>query len=229
MLNRIAVVVPAHDERDLLPACLTALRQAAAAVAPLPVEVIVVADGCTDDTVAVARRSGARVVEVRHRNVGRARAAGMTYALRHGPAGLWLATTDADSLVDTGWLGWHRDHATAGTEILAGTVAVADWQTWPAGVRAEYDLRYQAAMTATGHRHVHGANLGCDAGVYAGLGGFAALDHDEDRDLVARAHAAGRQVTYDRGSPVVTSARRAARAPHGFAAHIAGIAATTGS
>lgn len=224
MLNRIAVVVPAHDEQDLLPGCLAALLRAADGVAPLPVEVIVVADCCADDTVAVARRAGAEVVEVHHRNVGRTRAAGMTYAMRHGPAGLWLATTDADSLVAAGWLGWHRDRAAAGAEILAGTVAVADWGAWPAGVRAEYDLRYQAAMTATGHRHIHGANLGSDAAVYAELGGFAALEHDEDRDLVARAHVAGRRVTYDRGSPVVTSARRAARAPHGFAAHVAGIA-----
>ena len=161
---------------------------------------------------------------MRRRNVGRARAAGMAHALRHGPAGLWLATTDADSLVDAGWLAWHRGHAAAGTELLAGTVAVADWATWPDRVRTEYDVRYQAAMTATGHRHIHGANLGCDAAVYAELGGFAALDHDEDRDLVARAHAAGQRITYDRGSPVVTSARPAARAPHGFAAHIAGIA-----
>jgi glycosyltransferase involved in cell wall biosynthesis len=224
VLSRIAVVVPAHDEQDLLPACLEALRDSVAWVAPLPVELIVVADSCADDTVAVARRAGAEVVEVHHRNVGRTRAAGMGYALRHGAAGLWLATTDADSLVGAGWLTWHRDHATSGTEILAGTVAVVDWQAWPEEVRAEYDVRYQASMTATGHRHIHGANLGCDAAVYAGLGGFAALDHDEDRDLVARAHVAGQRVTYDRGSPVATSARRAARAPHGFAAHVAGIA-----
>jgi glycosyltransferase involved in cell wall biosynthesis len=223
VLNRVAVVVPAHDEQDLLPACLAALARSAAVAAPLAVEVIVVADSCTDGTAALARRAGAEIVEVHHRNVGRARAAGMRYALRHGPAGLWLATTDADSLVGAGWLAWHRDHATAGTEVLAGTVAVAEWALWPEAVRTEYDARYQAAMTATGHRHVHGANLGCDAAVYAELGGFAALDYDEDRDLVARAHVAGKQVTYDRGCPVVTSARRAARAPHGFAAHIAGL------
>ena len=224
MLTRVAVVVPAHDEEDLLPGCLTAIRHAATA-AGVPVEVIVVADACRDGTVAVARRFHARVVPVDFRRVGRARAAGMAFALRHGPGGLWLATTDADSLVDAGWLAWHRDRAAAGADVLAGTVAVADWETWPEGVRAEYDLRYQAAMTATGHRHIHGANLGCAAGVYAELGGFAALEHDEDRDLVARAHVAGRRVVYDRGSPVVTSARRAARAPHGFAEHMAGLSA----
>jgi len=222
VLNRIAVVVPAHDEQDLLPGCLAALHHAAAST-PVPVEVIVVADSCTDDTAAAARRAGAEVVEVTHRRVGCARAAGMTHALRHGTAGLWLATTDADSVVGPGWLEWHREHAAAGTEVLAGTVAVADWAAWPDPVRAEYDLRYQAAMTATGHRHVHGANLGCAAPVYAALGGFADLEHDEDRDLVARAHVAGHHVTYDRGSPVVTSARRSARAPHGFAAYLAGL------
>jgi hypothetical protein len=110
--------------------------------------------------------------------------------------------------------------------VLAGTVAVGDWQGWPESVRAEYDVRYEAAMTATGHRHVHGANLGCDAAAYAQLGGFADLDHDEDRDLVARAHVAGKRVVYDRGSPVVTSSRPAARAPHGFAGYLTGLATT---
>jgi glycosyltransferase involved in cell wall biosynthesis len=44
----------------------------------------------------------------------------------------------------------------------------------------------------------------------------------EDRDLATRAGAAGLRVVHD--SPVVTSARRAARAPAGFAAHLASVA-----
>ena len=48
------VVVPAHDEETLLPACLAALRGAASALR-LPVHVVLVADACTDQTAAVTR------------------------------------------------------------------------------------------------------------------------------------------------------------------------------
>jgi glycosyltransferase involved in cell wall biosynthesis len=223
VLNRIAVVVPAHDEQELLPHCLTALRTAATGSAAA-VEVIVVADDCADATERVAAAAGAQVVRVTAGNVGQARAAGMAYALRHGTAGLWLATTDADSRVGPGWLAWQARHAARGTDVLAGTVEVRDWSPWPAAVRHAYERRYRAAFTTAGHRHVHGANLGCAAPAYARLGGFAAVRHDEDRDLVLRATAAGMRVVHDAASPVLTSARRSARAPAGFAAHLASVA-----
>ena len=54
VIEAIGVVVPAHDEEDLLPACLTALRRAARQVS-VPVHVLVAADSCTDRTAAVAR------------------------------------------------------------------------------------------------------------------------------------------------------------------------------
>ena len=159
------------------------------------------------------------MVQIGAGNVGRARAAGMAYALRHGGAGLWLATTDADSRVAPGWLGRHGRHATGGTGVLVGTVEVRDWTPWPAAVRDAYEIDYR--MTP---EHVHGANLGIAAAAYAELGGFAPLGHDEDRDLVTRAVRAGMRVVHDAGCPVVTSARRAARAPAGFAAHLASVA-----
>ena len=224
MLSRIAVVVPAHDERELLPACLAALRRSAGRIAPIPVEIIVVADACTDDTAETARAAGAHVEVIGARNVGRARRAGMAHALRDGTEGLWLATTDADSRVGPGWFAWHRRHAAAGAEVLAGTVTVGDWSPWPATVRAEYDVLYRAGITATGHSHVHGANLGCAASTYQRIGGFAGRRHDEDRDLIARAEAAGARVVHDTGSPVVTSGRRTARAPAGFAALLTSLA-----
>jgi hypothetical protein len=56
--GRVDVVVPAHDERALIGACL---RSVAAAAAGLDVRVVVVANGCTDDTADVARAAGAGV------------------------------------------------------------------------------------------------------------------------------------------------------------------------
>jgi glycosyltransferase involved in cell wall biosynthesis len=213
VVNRVAVVVPAHDEALVLPACLDRLRRATAEVRA---EVIVVADACTDDTAMVAARAGATVIAVIERNVGRARAAGMTYALRHGAT--WLATTDADSLVPSDWLAWHVAHTDAGTQVLVGEVRVTDWSPHPPLVRDRFERHY-----AANRPHVHGANLGCDARTYVAVGGFDALAVGEDHDLVARARRAGHRVVHDGRNPVVTSARRAARAPDGFAAFLEGL------
>ena len=50
----VGVVVPAHNEETLLPACLSALRRAVNIVG-IPAQVLVVADTCTDQTAATAR------------------------------------------------------------------------------------------------------------------------------------------------------------------------------
>jgi glycosyltransferase involved in cell wall biosynthesis len=221
---RIAVVVPAHDESILLPACLSALRVAAARVAPVPVRLIVVADACTDGTAALARAGGADVLTIDTRNVGRARAAGVGYAMRDdGP--LWVATTDADSRVPADWLRWQLGHAANGAALLAGTVEVDDWSAWPDPLPARYRHRYDRLVTGARHGHVHGANLGFDAAAYRAAGGFPALPSDEDRALVARIGATGGRVVTDAGCPVRTSARPAGRAPRGFAAHLRALAA----
>ncbi|MDG4801977.1 glycosyltransferase [Micromonospora sp. WMMD980] len=215
----MAVVVPAHDEQASLPGCLASVRGALRHLA-VRSEVIVVADDCADETATVARRLGATVVTVRARNVGRARAAGMAYALRHGPRDLWLATTDADTRVPRRWAGWHLRHARAGADLLLGTVRVHDWAHRSEQVRTRFEIRYRQDVTDAGHRHVHGANLGCAATAYERLGGFADLRHGEDHDLVERARRRALRVVADAACPVRTSARRRARAPHGFAGYL---------
>lgn len=221
-MKRIAVVVPAHNESALLPACL---RSLAAATAPVPatvsVEIIVVADTCGDDTAALAAAAGATVLTADVRNAGQARAAGMDHALRHGPEELWLATTDADSSVPPEWLLWHLVHASSGADLLAGTVMADDWAGWPAGLPGLYDGRYAATDA-----HVHGANLGLSAGAYLAAGGVRPIRHYEDRGLIDQVRAAGGRVVVDATCPVVTSARPDGHAPLGFSAHLTGLAAS---
>ncbi|HEX4702975.1 MAG TPA: glycosyltransferase [Pseudonocardiaceae bacterium] len=55
-----SVVIPAHDERSVIARCLRALTDGSR---PGELDVIVVANACRDDTAAVARAEGARVVE----------------------------------------------------------------------------------------------------------------------------------------------------------------------
>ncbi|MFG1992830.1 glycosyltransferase [Actinoplanes sp. NPDC048988] len=217
-MKRLAVIVPAHNEESLLPACLRALR---ACPSPVPAELIVVADACTDGTAAAARTAGAHVLTTNARNVGAARAAGAAYAMRAGTDGLWLATTDADSRVPRRWLNWQLTHARAGADLLLGTVRVDDWGRWPETLRTVYETAYGRATQP----HVHGANLGFAATTYAETGGFPPVPVNEDRELIARFQAAGAHIATDPACPVTTSARPIARAPHGFSAHLATLAA----
>ncbi|MBV9442692.1 MAG: glycosyltransferase [Acidobacteriaceae bacterium] len=211
------VVVPAHDEEALLPACLAALRRAVSAV-PVPVHVLVVADACADRTALVARAGGARVVTIRARNVGAARAAGLAEVLRLAagldPAAVWLATTDADTVVPPGWLRRQFGYAAAGWDVVLGTVEVADWAGYPPQVPAAFAAQYDYGDGP--HPHVHGANLGIRASAYLAAGGFRPLRTAEDHALLAAATEAGGAVVQAGDLAVQTSARRHARAPLGF-------------
>ena len=68
-------VVPAHKEENLLPRGLRAIAAAAEKITG-DVEVIVVADRCTDSTAALASEAGAIVVESDARNISAVRNAG---------------------------------------------------------------------------------------------------------------------------------------------------------
>jgi glycosyltransferase involved in cell wall biosynthesis len=229
VIRFVGVVVPAHNEQDLLPACLASLRRAARALQGPQVHLVVVADACRDRTVQVARHGGAAVVTVGARSVGAARAAGVLEVLRRArhldPADVWLATTDADTLVPARWLREHVRHGDDGWDAVAGTVRVADWSGYGPGVRSLFRARYGAGTGP--HAHVHGANLGFSAAAYLRAGGFPDLPTAEDRALISALTASGGRVRRTRRLTVVTSARREARAPHGFSDYLAGLEAAS--
>ena len=211
------VVVPAHNEEALLPACLAALRRTASEL-HVPVHLVVVADSCSDRTAAVARTGNAKVISLQARRVGAARAAGIRELLRLtsglDPSAVWLATTDADTVVPPGWLPRQLEYANAGWDVVLGTVTVADWNGYPPHVPAAFEERY--AFGSGPHPHVHGANLGIRASAYLAAGGFRPLRTAEDHALLAAATEAGCSVVQAGDITVETSGRRLARAPRGF-------------
>jgi glycosyltransferase involved in cell wall biosynthesis len=221
MIASVGVIVPAHNEERLLPSCLASLRRAALAVRTL-VHLVVVADACRDGTVQTAQRSGAAVVTIVARSAGAARAAGVREVLRRAghldPADVWLATTDADTLVPGNWLRRQVRYANRGWDAVAGTIRVTDWSGYPPGTRSLFQARYAAGTGP--HPHVHGANLGFRAAAYLRAGGFTDTPTAEDHALVAALIATGSRVHRTRALTVITSARRAARAPHGFSSYL---------
>lgn len=76
--SRITVLVPAHDESDRIVATLDGLRRQTRR----PDRVVVVADNCTDDTVALASAAGAEVYETVGNEHKKAGALNQAWALR---------------------------------------------------------------------------------------------------------------------------------------------------
>jgi glycosyltransferase involved in cell wall biosynthesis len=217
--DQAAVVIPAHNERANLPACLRAVLTAALCT-PIPVIVVVVLDASDDDSAELAGQYGPDVhfIRVEAGNVGAARAAGFGYArsLCALGAGCWYATTDADSRVDPDWL---IRQLGCDADMVLGLVRVADWRRQRADVVHRYLEAYDASIDGDyddTHDHIHGANMGFSSGAYWRVGGFRALPSGEDVDLVERIEAAGYRIHRDTRLSVVTSARTRARAPRGF-------------
>ncbi len=114
---RTVVVIPAHNEESNLARTLASLH----ASEPRPLEVLVVADNCTDDTAGVAARMGATVLvrnDAGHR--------GKPYALDFALAELRtraqpptaVVFVDADTEVAADCLGWLQRRLDAGAQAV---------------------------------------------------------------------------------------------------------------
>jgi len=234
-IEAIAVGIPARDESALIEACLGSVVRAARRV-DVPVHIVVAADDCTDDTSARARRvlDAARsnglsgtVIETAHRSAAAARSAAVeTALLRWGDAveHVWVATTDADTVVGEGWLAAHLDWARAGFDGVAGLVGVA-WQDDDHDLAARYLTSIALGGTAEGHHHVHGANLGFRAARWRAVGGCGSEGDGEDHRLWHRLRAHGAQLLGVIDLEVTTSARLEGRAGDGFAGYLGRLAA----
>lgn len=227
--TRIRVVIPAKNEEQLLPECLASVLVAARRC-PVPVDVVVVLDDCSDGSASVAADFTCKYAKhpqtalltrsVTANNVGKARALGMQFALQDAHiASLWLATTDADSTVPAHWLSAQLDHLRKGASVVVGTVRVADWGDRPAEMRRRAEVEY----VANGHQHVHGANLAFTATAYLRSGGFPSLRSDEDVALVHAFQETGQTLIWATDLAVTTSSRRLGRAPAGFAGYLDGL------
>jgi glycosyltransferase involved in cell wall biosynthesis len=224
VIRRIAVVVPAADEERRIGRCLRAVAAARRHLAwhhgDIQTQVVVVLDGCRDATAAVcASFPWVDTVTIASRNAGAARRAGAEHALRGSSVRareLWLASTDADSVVPGNWLTGMMAAAAQGAELVLGTVLPGP-ELSPA-LRARWLSRHQLR---DGHPHVHGANLGLRADAYLALGGWRALATGEDFDLARRAASAGSlHIRRTAAIPVTTSVRRDGRAPSGFSSYL---------
>ena len=236
--TRFGIVIPVHNEERLVSAALDSLDQA---IRNLPdsrvrVGIAVVLDRCCDrssELVSDWRNRTAdlhiahciEVLELEAGNVGSARSAGCQVLLREwsdaSPEEIWLATTDGDSEVPRDWISAQLRMRSEGAQVWVGPVQVRDWSGRTSGTAEAWRSQYETEALP-----IYGANFGIDAATYLAAGGFESLATGEDRDLVRRAVGLGAVIRRDPHVRVVTSSRRDARAPRGFAHALTSIEAT---
>jgi glycosyltransferase involved in cell wall biosynthesis len=153
-MTGISVVVPVRDDAPLLRRCLAALERQTVA----PHEIIVVDNGSQDDTAAVARSFGARIVTEPVVGIASASAAGYSSA-----TGSVIARLDADSVPANDWVEsierYFREHA--GVEAITNGAFFSDG---PRILRSAAALVYLGAYFAStslalGHLPLFGSNM----------------------------------------------------------------------
>jgi hypothetical protein len=135
--TRVVVLVPAHDEAALIQRCIRSLR---GQTYPSELyEVVVIADNCTDNTAALARVAGAKVLV---RDVPDRRGKG--YALRwaidrvlaRSPDPDAVAVVDADSVADRAFLATLVRRFEEGAPAVQGESLLAEDGSAPSAFRA---------------------------------------------------------------------------------------------
>ena len=132
--------------------------------------------------------------------VGEVRDAGVRRALARLAtpcSSTWVASTDADTTVGSGWLASIiRAAAVHGVVGVVGVTALDRWRGTARGAAAYHELLVSKHHGRDGglhrHDHVYGANLAVRADAYLDVGGFPRTGHGEDQALVdalaARGH-----------------------------------------
>jgi hypothetical protein len=186
----ISFIVPVRNDAVHLARCLASIHASAGS---LPHEIIVVDNGSDDDSAAVARAAGARVMELPGLRVAELRNAAARTA--SGPI---LAFIDADHEIDRGW-------------SAAAIALLEDPSVWAVG--AQYHAPSEGTWVQTTYDGLRRREPGCQAASwlpsgnlavrrdrFEAVGGFdASLETCEDVDLCQRLrNAGGRLLSADR-------------------------------
>ena len=221
-VTTVVVIVPVHNEAELLDRCLSALGVAVATAARRGIRCVIriVLDDCTDESSLIAEAHAFPTMTISAARVGDARAQGVEAAMRElrrvPTQRVWIANTDADSAVPPNWIVAQCDLAAAGADVFIGTVRPDFADLGPRHQR--HWVRTHSSGVPNGH--VHGASLGIRASIYAAAGGFEAVEEHEDVELVWRCQQLGANLCASAVAEVLTSGRFIGRTPGGYAGYL---------
>lgn len=233
--NRVIVAIPARNEAKRIGRCLDAL---AIQTNVGSFGVVVLANGCADNTVAIARAHGLLDINVVEHdfpdecgNAGEARHLAMEIAAQQGDL---ILATDADCVPDRDWISAICLAFDANADAVAGRVS-ADWselQHHPEGALAIGALEWEylhligeaeAQFDPQPHdpkpRHAQrcGANMAITRQMLERVGGVPRIATGEDRALFAAVERVDGKVRQDPKPHVIASARIEGRAGGGMA------------
>ncbi len=178
-----SIIIPARNEEQLLPVCISALRKAAHANSH-SIELIVVINRCTDQTESIAESFNCTIVHDESKNLAQIRNAGVKAS-----RGKIIVTVDADSVVSDNIFDVILEELNTNT-VIGGGVMI-------------YPERLSAGILASGlillpivlwHRIFCGLFF-CYREDFFAIGGFdESLASVEDIDFAKRLRAYGKTI-----------------------------------
>ena len=203
-----SVIIPAHNEEKYIGKCLEAIETAAQAAAGQKVQVIVVANRCTDSTAQIAESHGAKVIINEDKCISSIRNAGIKQA-----EGGIIVTIDADSRMSQTSLCEIRQMLDSGKYVGGGTRAKFDRMSIGIFFSTMYVAANLAPVMAKERAALSGGMFWFRKTDYEAIGGFdESLVSLEDLDFAARLNrlGIGRGQKYGtlKRSYIVTSSRK---------------------
>lgn len=202
-----SVIVPAHNEEQYIGKCLRAIRTAEEQTESGSVQIIVVANRCTDKTAEIAAQYGAEVIENQDKCIASIRNAGAKAA-----AGEILVTVDADTCIAPETFTEIRTLLESGRYIGGGAVPTFDRASLGIAVSTFYVLLQMLPEIIRCRGMLSGAVFWCRKSDFDAVGGFdPSLVSLEDLDFAKRLKQYGKEQGKKYGtlkSKIYTSARK---------------------
>lgn len=203
---KISFIIPAYNEELWLGDCLRSICELKD---PWVHEIIVIDNGSTDGTAAVAASfKGVTIVNEPTKGVTRARQKGLDVA-----TGELIATVDADTRVSKEWLETVKKHFTRAPDLacIIGPYAYYDLPTWKSAIIHVIRCVFSVLKKLHAKRTViaQGGNTIYNAQSLRKAGGFNKdiYFYGEDLDVVIRLGNVGK-ILFDPSMKARTSARR---------------------
>lgn len=203
----ISVIIPAHNEERYIGKCLKSIKIAAREISD-EVEIIVVANRCTDRTADIARRYGVEVLENSDKCISSIRNAGV-----RASNGRVIVTIDADSVMHKTALAEIKELLRSGKYIGGGAIPMFDRMSLGIAISGAYvALNLLPTMIKSGG-FISATMFWFSRKAFDKIGGFdESLVSLEDADFARRLKALGKRYGKKYGTlkngVVLTSSRK---------------------
>ncbi|MCA9954345.1 MAG: glycosyltransferase [Anaerolineales bacterium] len=189
----ISIIIPAFNAHYTLAACLQAC-QSQHLPAGITTEIIVVDDGSTDGTQAIAQAAGVKLIQhATRRGAGAARNSGLAIA-----TGEIILFTDADCIPEPNWVAeMLRPFQDPTVQGAKGIYATRQTELVARFVQIEYEDKYDLLHRQPVIDFIDTYSAGYRTTVLRDTGGFdEAIHYVEDQELSFRLAAAGHKMVF---------------------------------